>query len=42
MKGGKIASGQGATSKIKTRLKKKKKKRHFILQEPEVRVDQLK
>ena len=41
MKGGKIASDQGATSKIKTRLKKKKK-RHFILQEPEVRVDQLK
>ena len=40
MKGGKIASGQGATAKIKTRLKKKE--RHFILQEPEVRVDQLK
>ena len=39
MKGGKIASGQGATVKIKTRLKKE---RHFILQEPEVRVDQLK
>ena len=39
MKGGKIASGQGATAKIKTRLKKE---RHFILQEPEVRVDQLK
>ena len=39
MKGGKIASGQGATAKIKTGLKKE---RHFILQETEVRVDQLK